>query len=191
VFTRASKRTLSWARWVQFTPSNPISLRSIVTLSSHLYLGLLSSLFPSGFPTKLTYAFPITMPATRPDHLLLIVFIILITDNQEQLRKCNAQLAIWPRSPEFELLPSWIEPVTSELSRSFVWLRFLAEWWRHHGGSPHQATMVTTINVACSHIETTVSWKFVLLYVCETWPLTPGEQQRYEGIWEQSLRAKD
>jgi hypothetical protein len=31
---------------------NPISLRSILILSAYLHLGLLSGLFPSGFPTK-------------------------------------------------------------------------------------------------------------------------------------------
>jgi len=29
---------LSWARWIQFKPSQPISLWSILTLSSHLCL---------------------------------------------------------------------------------------------------------------------------------------------------------
>jgi hypothetical protein len=36
---------------------NPISLRSILILFTHLRLGLLSSLFPSGFPTSILYLF--------------------------------------------------------------------------------------------------------------------------------------
>jgi hypothetical protein len=38
-------------------PPRPISPRSILTLSTHLRLGLPSGLFPSGFPTKNLYAF--------------------------------------------------------------------------------------------------------------------------------------
>jgi hypothetical protein len=40
VFTKARHWTLSWARWIQFAPSIPISLRSILMLSSHLRPGL-------------------------------------------------------------------------------------------------------------------------------------------------------
>jgi hypothetical protein len=36
--------------------SNPISLRSILILPTHLRLGLPSGLFPSGFPTSILYA---------------------------------------------------------------------------------------------------------------------------------------
>jgi hypothetical protein len=39
---------------------NPISLRSILILSSHLHLGLPSGPFPSDFPTKILYAFHIS-----------------------------------------------------------------------------------------------------------------------------------
>jgi hypothetical protein len=38
VFTQACHWTLFWASWIQFAPSIPISLRSIVMLSSHLRL---------------------------------------------------------------------------------------------------------------------------------------------------------
>jgi hypothetical protein len=44
VFTKAS--------WIQFAPSIPISLRSILTLSSHLRLGPTTGLLPSDLPTK-------------------------------------------------------------------------------------------------------------------------------------------
>jgi hypothetical protein len=41
----------------QSSPYNPISLRLIFMLSTHLCLGLPSNLFLSGFPTEILYAF--------------------------------------------------------------------------------------------------------------------------------------
>jgi hypothetical protein len=40
VFTKAHHRNLPWAKWIQFAPLIPISLRSSLMLSSHLRLGL-------------------------------------------------------------------------------------------------------------------------------------------------------
>jgi hypothetical protein len=40
VFTRTRHCSLSWARWIQSTPSHPISLKSIPILASHLRLDL-------------------------------------------------------------------------------------------------------------------------------------------------------
>jgi hypothetical protein len=54
VFTKCHHWTLSWASRIQFAPSMPVSLRSILMLSSHLRLGLSSGLLPSGFPTKMS-----------------------------------------------------------------------------------------------------------------------------------------
>jgi hypothetical protein len=55
VFTRALQWFLSWARSIQSIPPHPISLRSILILSTHLHLGLPSGLLPSGFPTNILY----------------------------------------------------------------------------------------------------------------------------------------
>jgi hypothetical protein len=52
VFTQARHWTLSWASWFQFAPSIPISLRSILMLSSHLLVGLPSGLLPSASQPK-------------------------------------------------------------------------------------------------------------------------------------------
>jgi hypothetical protein len=46
VFTRALHWSLSWARSIQAIPPHPLSLRSILILSTHLRLGLPSGLFP-------------------------------------------------------------------------------------------------------------------------------------------------
>jgi hypothetical protein len=52
MFTKAHHQTLSWASWIQFTPMIPLSLKSILMLSSHLCLGYPSGLLPLGLPTK-------------------------------------------------------------------------------------------------------------------------------------------
>jgi len=58
--TRICHQSLSWATWMQYMPSHPISIRSILVLPSHHLLCLLNGLFPSRFPTKILYKFLIS-----------------------------------------------------------------------------------------------------------------------------------
>jgi hypothetical protein len=57
MFTSALHWSNSWAKSIQSIPPFPIPLRSILILFTHVHLGLLSGLFPSGFPTNILYAF--------------------------------------------------------------------------------------------------------------------------------------
>jgi len=51
--TSVCQLSLSWANPIQSIYPQPTSCRSILTLSTHLRLGLPSDLFPSRFPTKI------------------------------------------------------------------------------------------------------------------------------------------
>jgi hypothetical protein len=84
VFTRALHWSLSWVTSIQSIPFHPISLRSILILSTHIHLGLPSSLFPSDFPTNILHVFLLSpVRATCPDNLSLIDLIILIILGEE------------------------------------------------------------------------------------------------------------
>jgi hypothetical protein len=49
--------TQCWATWIQSVPSLPVSVRSNLATSCHQRLGFPRHLFPSGFPSKILYAF--------------------------------------------------------------------------------------------------------------------------------------
>jgi hypothetical protein len=79
MFTRTQHWSLSCTRHIQSTISHPISLRPIIVLPSHIYLGLPSGHFPAGFLTKILYSFLNSVScANCPIHLILLDFITLI-----------------------------------------------------------------------------------------------------------------
>jgi hypothetical protein len=66
-FTSARHPSLSWASSIQFIHTRPISLRSILILSTHLRMDLQSGLLSSVFPTKTLYTPPLSpTPAYVP-----------------------------------------------------------------------------------------------------------------------------
>jgi len=80
VFTRTCHSSLSWVTWIQSTPSDPVSLRSILMLSLHLCQEL-----PSDFLTKILYIFPSPMHATYPAHLIFLDSITIIFGEEYKL----------------------------------------------------------------------------------------------------------
>ena len=98
-FTNARYLSLSWARSIQSIPPYPTAWRSTLILSSHLWLGLPSGLFPSGFPTKTLYTILLSpIHATCPAHLILLDFITQ-TVFGEQYRSLSSSLCSFLYSP--------------------------------------------------------------------------------------------
>ena len=98
-FTNARQLSLSSTSSIQSIPPHLTSWRSILILYSHLFLGLPSGLFPSGFPTKTLYT-PLLSPirATWPNYLILLDLIAQKILG-EQYRSSSPSLCSFLHSP--------------------------------------------------------------------------------------------
>ena len=72
--TSVRQLSLSWASPIQFIYPHPTSWRSILILSTHLWLDLPSGLIPSGFPSKTLYI-PLSSPIRATYYLFLSFWI--------------------------------------------------------------------------------------------------------------------
>jgi hypothetical protein len=128
VFKRALHCFLSWARSVQSILIQPISLRSILIISSHLCLALSSSSFLVAFPPKLCmHSFPPPPCVLCPSHLsLLYLGIQIIFGEKYELMSRSAEaLGSWVRVPletwMYAFLLGWCLPVQVAGGQSLGW----------------------------------------------------------------------
>jgi hypothetical protein len=125
--TRALHLFLSWARPIQSTLPHPTSPRSILILSTHLRLGLPSSVFPSGFPTNNLHAFLFFfIRSIWSAHLILLDLIILITLGEE-CKSRSSSLCSFLHSPVTSclfspnILLSWMPSLHPQPGTHLTW----------------------------------------------------------------------
>ena len=84
--TSVRNLSLSWARPIQSIYPHPTSWRSILILFTHLRLGLLIGLFPSGFATK-----TLNTPSAHPyaPHAQPISYFSILSPAQYWVRSIN------------------------------------------------------------------------------------------------------
>jgi hypothetical protein len=73
-FTSARHLSISWVRWVQSMPPHPTAWTYILILSYHVRLGLPSSLFPAGFPTKIMYELLLSPVRVTPPITIFLIW---------------------------------------------------------------------------------------------------------------------
>jgi hypothetical protein len=101
-FTRVLHWSLSWAKSIQSTPTQPTYPGFILILFSNPRLGLHSGLSSSGFPTNNLCAFFISpIHTTCPTHITLLDLIILITLCEEYKLWNSSLCSFLPPSRNF------------------------------------------------------------------------------------------
>jgi len=106
--TRVHHLSLSWASPIQSIYPHPTSCRSVLILSTHLRLGLPSSLFPSGFPTTTLY-------------LLTYLRTYLLTPRCRVLLEKLTGLQLVKKFPSFHGTRRFITALTSIRHLSLSW----------------------------------------------------------------------
>ena len=110
VLTSVRHLSLSWASPIQSIFPHPTSWRSILILSTHLRLGLLSGLLPSGFPSKTLYT-----PSPRPyaPHARPISFFSILSPTQYWVRSTDHLSPSYAISSIPPLHPSVLKTLSS------------------------------------------------------------------------------
>jgi hypothetical protein len=90
--------------FLQSISSHPISLR-YSQISSHLHLGLPSCLFPSGFPTKILYAF-LNSPM-RAAYTTQLIYLLLGFRMEETALRYESWLRIYWISSRAQPQKGW------------------------------------------------------------------------------------
>jgi hypothetical protein len=119
-------------RWILFTTSHPISLRSILILSSHLFLRLPIGFFPSDFPTKISYAFLMfPMRATCPARVILLYQILSYKIYSSDTRSVECGC--------FCVSARYVKAVPVREGHSIFWLTYAnvrsCNWISNHGNT--------------------------------------------------------
>jgi hypothetical protein len=157
VLTRSLHWFLSWVRSIQPISSHPISLRSIVILSTHLRFGLLSGLCPFRFPTKILYS-PPSCYMPWPCSLTWSFYVI----------KLGEEYKLWSSSLWSFLQP----PVTSSLFGRNILLSnlfrdllglYVAGWTRARNGTAVRLTRYEGLFVVFAYVWCVFLDGFMLL----------------------------